>query len=484
MKKRNLLGIFAVGLLLGAMSCTKSDGGGEEEPIPVPKSTEVTFELDEETNLKNPYMGWSLYSNGTNNTDRPATYWYLQDEAAKYAGTLYIRWRWSDLEPEEGQYAWDHNEDFKGMIQGAVDRGLRIAFRVYVNGRDNLNPATPQYVLDQAATYTVAPGHETPYADDEFFLEKYTKFIAAFGEKFNDPTLVDYVDCYGLGWWGEAHNIKYQNSTNKHTSHNRIVRAYAQAFDKVINVVNYGVRDAAQQAVVYDELSFSPRRDGYASEFFPVSQQTGLAAHFPRKIIIAEACYQKDTPISTYENGRWATWYDYYTEVVDLALQTHANYLDLRTYVEASRYLDIGMDLVELFIAKGGYRIYPKAIVYNAVNGELSINHTWLNTANGVLPNNNVNLGYKYRVAFGLFDAENNLVRQWVSDGVEVSNLVDLKEINADDVFSVNGIDAGTYKLGVAIINTRENDSKDIALAIKDVVKITNEWVLVGDVKI
>ncbi|MFV0291482.1 MAG: hypothetical protein ACK5IJ_11400 [Mangrovibacterium sp.] len=474
--------ITLLSLLLLLCACNNNSSEEEQKP----GNNEATFVkeyvLDTETNLKNPYMGWSLYSEGGQQTDKPAMYWYLQNPAAQYAGTLYIRWRWSDLEPEEGQYAWDNNEDFKGMIQGAVDRGLRIAFRIYVNGRDNLKPATPQFVLDKAASYIVAPGHLTPYADDEFFLEKYTNFIAAFGAKFNDPTLVDYVDSYGLGFWGEEHNVKYQNSANANASHNRIVRAYAHAFDKVINVINYGARNTAQQAVVYDELGFSPRRDGYASTYFPVSQQTGIVAHFPSKIIIAEACYWKDTPISSYENGKWSSWAVYYKDVVSLALNTHANYLDLRTYTESSRYLDVAKDQVERFIEKGGYRIYPKIITCDYKDDKLNIEHTWLNHANGVLPNNNVSLGYKYKIAFALFDTNNKLVQKWISNQVEVSQLVNQEEITGNEDIDISAVPAGNYQLGVAIINTRENDSKDIKLAISNPNTITGEWVLVGEI--
>lgn len=45
----------------------------------------------------------------------------------------------------------------------------------------------------------------------------------------------------------------------------------------------------------------------------------------------------------------------------------------------------------------------------------------------GVLPNNNRNLGFKYKVAFALFDEENNLVRKWLSENIEVSELVNGK---------------------------------------------------------
>lgn len=461
-------------------SSAKDDSSSAEEWSGV-----KTFYPDTGSNLKNPYMGWTLYSEGTDNTDRPQVYWALQDEAAqKYAGVYYIRWRWSDMEPEEGKYAWEYNEDFKGLVQGALDRGLRLAFRVYVNGRDNLRPATPQYVLDGAETYTVSPGHQTPYPDDGFFLEKYTKFIEAFGREFNDPSRVDYVDSYGLGWWGEEHNIQWKDPARRHQAHDRIVKAYEKAFDKVINVINFGVRDDYEDNIVYNDLGFTPRRDGYASEYFPESQQEELAAHFPHTPVVAEACYWRNDPISSYENGKWSTWSSYYHDVVDLAVNTHANYLDLRTPTETDRYLEDALDEVKRFISLGGYRIYPEHVKYRAEGGNLVVEHTWVNIANGVLPNNNVHMRYKYKVSLALFDEEDNIVSQILSDGVEVSELVGDRHIMAEDTIDIAELPSGSYRLGIAIVNTIKNDSEDIRLAVKDPDIITGEWVYVADVAV
>ncbi|MFV0391730.1 MAG: hypothetical protein ACK5KP_07600 [Paludibacteraceae bacterium] len=479
MKRRYLKIAFLGTLLITAVSC-------KQEVVPIDKNTAdttfvVNFKPDSVSNLKNPYMGWTLYSEGGKNTDKPNTYWYLQDEAAqKYAGVYYIRWRWSDLEPEEGKYAWEYNDDFKGLIQGALDRNLRLAFRIYIDGRDNIKSATPQYVLDGAQTYDVLPANKTPYADDEFFLEKYVKFIKAFGAKFNDPTIVDYVDSYGLGWWGEEHNIQYKDASKKYDSHDRIVRAYAQAFDKVINVINFGVRDSKQEAVVYDELGFTSRRDGYASSYFPVSQQNQLMARFPQTPIIAEACYWGGTTISTVENGKWSSWPIYYKDVVELALKTKANYLDLRTDIETARYLSGAKSEVKKFLEKGGYRIYPKSVECTIDSNKMTLKHTWLNTGVGVLPNNNVHLRHKYKVAFALFDENDLPVKKWISEKIEVSELVNQKVITAIDELDISDIivrQSKTYQLGIAIINTLENDSKDIKLSITDAHLITGEWV-------
>ena len=46
------------------------------------------------------------------------------------------------MEPEEGKYAWLYDENYKKLIQGALDRGLKLCFRIYNNGQDNLRASS------------------------------------------------------------------------------------------------------------------------------------------------------------------------------------------------------------------------------------------------------------------------------------------------------------------------------------------------------
>lgn len=467
-------------------SCHKENTNDIQGDInPENNKIQILFEVDKETNLKNPYMGWSLYSEGTYGIERAESYWTSQDEAGKrYAGVYYLRWPWSYLESEEGKYAWDYDENFKSLIQGALDRGLRLAFRIFVDSRDCEDEAVPEYVFKEG-NYFTEYNKRAPYPNDRYFLEKYTKFIEALGKKFNDPSIVDYIDCAGIGKWGEEHTFKLEkDGVSRYEMYQTISNAYAKAFDKVINVINFTEREPKEENLLMNELEFSPRRDGYVSKYFPVSQQESFVSHFPSKILIAEACYWGGSyNIWEQENGKWKSWKDYYTELVDLALDTHANYLDMRTPTETSRLLQTNRDDVKRFISKGGYRIYPKRITANIHDNKISIEHTWQNVGVGVLPNNNKNLRFKYKVAFALFNDKDELVQQWNSEKVEVSELVGNKTIKGEETFDLDSHPEGTYKIGVGIINTLPNDSKDIKLAIKRPKIIKNEWVYIGDVE-
>ena len=53
------------------------------------------------------------------------------------------------------------------------------------------------------------------------------------------PIKVDFIDAYGLGKWGEAHGVKYNNYSNKVEVFEWITDTYAKAFKRVPLVINY-----------------------------------------------------------------------------------------------------------------------------------------------------------------------------------------------------------------------------------------------------
>ena len=99
------------------------------------------------------------------------------------------------MEPEEGKYAWLYDENYKKLIQGALDRGLKLCFRIYNNGQDNLRTGTPDYVRRAGAKGYTVKGLKgdlwTPYPDDPIFQEKLEKFVEAFAKEYFRSTKQD-----------------------------------------------------------------------------------------------------------------------------------------------------------------------------------------------------------------------------------------------------------------------------------------------------
>lgn len=98
-------------------------------------------------------MGWVLYCDGFGQmTDDSmpdmnkcvvdqAKFWTAFDDfgATDKATTFYLRAPWSYFEPEEGAFAWDNDEDYQELIQHALDKGLKLSFRVYMDIKIHFN---------------------------------------------------------------------------------------------------------------------------------------------------------------------------------------------------------------------------------------------------------------------------------------------------------------------------------------------------------
>ena len=117
--------LFLFCICMNLTACSEKNSGGDN----LQSGDEIiSFEPDLNTLIRNPASGWTLYDDANDYVAQANTYWNQQGAAAeKYASIFYWRSRWSELEPEEGKYAWEHDENFKALIQGALDRGLKLA---------------------------------------------------------------------------------------------------------------------------------------------------------------------------------------------------------------------------------------------------------------------------------------------------------------------------------------------------------------------
>ena len=211
----------------------------------------VYFEPDTTSVLKNPLTGWVMYLGRAWDENFWQTHHYdampvnggdSTVRVSDYAGTCYIRINWNMLESKEGDYVWnDPDSRIYKLLASVRERGMRLAFRINVDSRDQ-GQNTPLYVKEAGAKGFQDPNNPqiwSPYPDDAVFQQKYEKFLQAFAVAFDDPDKVDFIDAYGLGKWGEAHGVKYNNYSNKVEVFEWITDTYAKAFKRVPLVINY-----------------------------------------------------------------------------------------------------------------------------------------------------------------------------------------------------------------------------------------------------
>lgn len=169
-------------------------------------------------------MGWVIYIDAFERDYFPNAETFFEDIelGVQYASILYIRVPWSQLEPVKNSYAWEIDENYKLIIKKAQEYGLKLAFRIYVDGKNSYQQATPDFVkVDGARGYLINPenGEDntywTPCLDDSIFQKHFEDFVEAFAKEYDDATKVDFIDAQGLGWWGEMHNVDYLRQDEK-----------------------------------------------------------------------------------------------------------------------------------------------------------------------------------------------------------------------------------------------------------------------------
>lgn len=452
--------------------------------------------------LRNPLNGWVMYAART----AEPSYWdkeyYVSDlgqnvKVMDYAAAGYIRTSWSSLNPADGVYAWrDPNSQIGRLINGAIERGLPVAFRIVVDGRDQ-GMNTPQFVFDAgAASYVENPSFPTrvtPLPQDPIFRQYYAKFVEALAQDFNDPDKVSFIDAYGFGKWGEAHNVVYEDpntSTGANTEALKeevldwVTDLYTRCFTKIPLVINYhrlighpaswGSPNPNSDRLLVKaiEKGYSLRQDAFGMTDYYQSweKQFAKAWNFKRPILMEGGWITSGThrywidPSGKYREGHPE---DVRQGEFDASAEACVNMMDFRSG-DTDSWFEKTFNLVQRFISEGGYRLYPDQLYLPetiASGAETIISHRWRNMGWGYFPNNIPQWNFKYKVAFALLNADGQVQKIYVDEQAEPSNW--LKDSPSTHEFTTTvDVPAGTYSWAVAIVDSTKENQPGIQLAV------------------
>lgn len=501
MKKSNytiitLKTVAAVCCLL-LFACKKN----KEETSKSAEGTLVKPNYNRSTTFRNPLNGWVMYGSGTGVPSHWDTDYYVPDlgkrvKAIDYASACYIRTNWSNFNPSNGVYAWrDPNSALYKMIKGAADKGLPIAFRIVVDGRDQgLN--TPQFVFDAGAKYYVEnasfPNRRTPYPQDPIFRQYYAKFIEELAKDFNDPSKTSFIDAYGLGKWGEAHNVIYENPNTpsgqtesmKEEVMDWVSDLYTKNFTKIPLVINYhrvigdpvswGSANPNSDRLLTKLINkgYSLRQDAFGMTDYYQSWEKAFAKtwNFKRPILMEGGWITSGTHrYWTDPSGKYRENHpeDVRKGEFDASLEAAVNTMDFRVG-DTESWFAKSFSLVQRFISEGGYRLYPDQVYLPEQansSAEVTITHRWRNMGWGYFPNNIPQWNFKYKVAFALLDANGAVKKLFIDKNSEPSTW--LKNAPARyELKTTLGVPAGTYTWAVAIVDTTMDNQPGIKLAV------------------
>jgi len=497
-------------------------GGSDDEEKKNPGTTLVEIEYSRSKLLRNPLNGWVMYAARTADDSYWDTEFYVPDlgknvKVIDYASACYIRTSWASLNPSQGVYAWnDPNSKLGRLIKGAEDRGLPIAFRIVVDGRDQ-GMNTPEYVFEAGAGYYLEnanyPTRRTPYPQDPVFQKYYTAFIEALAKKFNDPARTAFIDAYGMGKWGEAHNVVYEDPNTSSGANTEklkeevfewVTDLYARTFTEVPLVINYhrlvghpaswGAANANSDKLLAIAINkgYSLRQDAFGMTDYYQSWEKQFAKTWNyQRPIIMEGGWITDPGHShrpeTDSSGKYRAGHpeDVRQGEFDASFEAHVNMMDFRAGYETETWFTLCFGLVQRFISEGGYRLYPDMLhLPETINSgtETTISHRWRNMGWGYFPNNIPQWNYKYKVAFALLDANNNVKKIWVDTACEPSKW--LKDKAESYEFKITpDVAAGNYKWAVAIVDTKKENRPAIQLAVNGDIT-TDGWLKLLDVQV
>lgn len=483
-----------------------SANNGSEESREIPEGNVViNLSPDRTTVLRNPLNGWVMYLGRSWDENFWTTQGYDNMKVSgsaetvrvsDYASTCYIRTSWSSLEPEEGKYTWnDPDARLTKLLQSVLDRGMRLSFRIVVDGRDQgLN--TPQYVFDAGAEWYPDPNQKegnirkSPYPDDPVFQKKYAKFIEAFAKKFNDPEIVDFIDAYGLGKWGEAHSMVYKDYKNKAKVFDWVTSLFSRTFTKVPLVINYHRLVAANNVTGWGEVApdteqllqsaidkgYSLRHDAFGMNGYYQDWEKEYAARWNYRLPIimeggwitgAHHRYWRD-PSGEYREGHSE---DVRLGEFNASAEAHVNMMDFRIGDETYSWFTKSFDLVKRFVAEGGYRLYPDRVslpVVGKSGRKVTITHRWNNLGWGYCPTNIPQWNQKYKVAFALMNGKGEMQKIFVDKQTDLSTWLKDKPISYTSTFALKGIPAGTYTWVVGLVDVTKNNEIGLQMAVRE----------------
>lgn len=472
--------------------------------------SKIGYEPDTETVLRNPLNGWVMYLGRSwddsfwekNGYDAMPTSTGETVMVSDYANTAYVRTNWVSFEPEEGKYAWlDPDSRLNKLFRSVLDRGMKLSFRIVVDGRDQ-RQNTPDYVFDAGAGYfTSMVGRNevrSPYPDDPVFQEKYSKFIEALAAEYNDIDKVDFIDAYGLGKWGEGHSLVYKDSTKNSEVMEWITSLYARTFTEIPLVINYhrllgepskdgwGPASKVSEGLIRQAIAngYSLRHDAFGMNGYYQDWEKDFAAEwkFRRPIIFeggwitaAHHRYWID-PSGAYREGHSE---DVRMGEFKAAEEAHVNMMDLRVNDEIRSWFGQEFDLVKRFVAEGGYRLYPEWVKAPArASGTLSVKYSWKNMGWGYCPVNIPQWNWRYTVGIALLDSEGQPMKKWASDETDLSQWIKGNSYQYAQEVSLEGIAPGRYTLAIGLVDRKSDLSPGLDVAVDPSLK-TGGWVKV-----
>ena len=333
---------------------------------------------------------------------------------------VYLRVLWNDLEPKEGEFRWDI---FDSVAQNWIKAGKQLAFRVICcNQTEN---ATPDWVREAGckglwfpSIYTDIPSAERwePTYDDPIFLEKLTKFLKAFGARYDGHPSVAFMDVGSLGLFGEGHTGRTAKLTPEETVKMAMlhIKIHRECLPNTYLVISDDVAGSRRKEADLPLLQFMRASNvGIRDDSLMCGPSGWHHAHWGRLFAPTLPVVLETGHITMCaERGNWKK-----ERILESVEKHQASYFTFHGFPEDFR--ESHAAEIEAVNRRIGYRLMPLSITYPSkvkAGERIEISSEWLNK--GVAPCHAGGF-----VAWSLVDEKGNVCWSFTDEKFDVYSL-------------------------------------------------------------
>lgn len=381
--------------------------------------------------------------------------------------TIYRRFNWSDIEPEEDVYNWEVIDE---LIANCEARGKKFAFGIMsANTSAWKEYVTPKWVFDKgAASYEYYKSEAgitqvIPVWTDEIFLQEVNDFVEALGERYNGNETIAFIDIRSYGNWGEQHlGVIGGDELTAEQMKELYMEPYVNAFTDTLLVTPIGTSGYSELYNWSVDNGIALRRDGIFNSY-----DIGLDNFL-------------------YAYGKLPTIFEYYNGYPERKADGTWNSDDLKNEIDRWKasytefFLEMYTDEPDMckYVANrlGYYFKFKEAEYTNSVISNQTAKFKLKFTNDGVAP-----LYEPCTVYIGLLDENNNLVQKYKTE-IDPHTWMPDEEVTERLEIQFNNVATGNYKIALGLFLNEDDENPTYLLGNEG--KTDDKWYVFGEINI
>jgi hypothetical protein len=378
------------------------------------------------------------------------------------SSVAYVRWFWSQLEPQAGRYRW---EIIDTALAEAHRHNQRLAIRLMPY--DDKHPLPDWYIHSGARRANKAEDKDgviwSPDSADPLYTKLWSAIISEMGRRYDGHPDLNHVDISTVGYWGEGWGPYLPDWPVQQ----QLIDVYLQAFPRTpllmnfdqLQALEYGTKHGAGWRLdCWGDMGRPSKNFAHMLDLYPQQIARGKLQDVWRTAPVAlESCGVPES---------WKQWGFSLQPILDQALRWHASTINIKSSLIPAEW----KSAFDQFQKQIGYRFVLKKLEYptRVKPGSMAqVNMWWFNA--GVAP---VYRNYLLALEIGdtivPLDAD---IRQWLPGDSVYENTI----------FVPWELKPGKYRIRVALLDPRTR-MPAIRLAIAG--RQSDGWYDLGDMTV